>query len=152
MSKIFNNSVASPRTLSRLRGAKGLRAAVGEVVETRDGKAVWNLHPAYAAWFWPLMNKATELSLYIPESLLEPAEEGDCLLAPREPTEKEKNELLKTPEDSVDAVQVYGLTLKGKGKQASIRKGFPTRTVALSALRYCRLHISRDKKAAAVMP
>ena len=137
--------------MGRLRGAKGLRAVVGEVTEVCDGRVVWNLHPAYASWFWPLMSKATELSLWIPESLLEPAEEGDCRVAPREPSEREKDELLKTPERAEDAVQVYGLVLKGKGKQASIRKGFPTRTVALSTLRYCRLHISRDQKKAVVV-
>ena len=152
MRKPLGDSSVSQRVLRRLRGAKGLRAVVGEVTETCDGKAVWNLHPAYAMWFWPLMNKATELSLYISESLLEPVQDGDCTLAPRQPTEREKDELLKAPERGDDAVQIYGLVLQGRGKQqASIRKGFPTRTVALSTLRYCRLHISRDhKKAAAV--
>jgi hypothetical protein len=146
MSAPLNPPAASPQLFSRLKGAKGLRAAVGEITEVHGGKAVWRLHPAYAAWFWPLMTKATELSLYIPTSLLEPAEGGDSVIPPRGPTEKEKNELLKKPERTEDAVQVYGLVLHGRGKQASIRKGFPTRTVALSALRYCRLHISRDDK------
>jgi len=134
----------APRVFSRLRGAKGLRAVVGEVTEVRDGKAVWVLHPAYAAWFWPLMLKATDLALFISESLLEPADDADCRLAPRKPTEPEKDELLKTPERGDDAVQVYSLILKGK--QPSVRKGFPTRTVALSALRYCGQHVGRDRK------
>src|SRR5262249_57532833 len=95
-------------------------------------------------WLWALMIKASELCLYVPESLLEPVEDGDCMLAPREPTEQEKDELLKTPERLEDAAQVYRLVLKGK--QPSIHKAFPTRTVPLSALRYCRLHISRDRK------
>jgi len=144
MSALLKQDGIAPRAFSRLRGAKGLRAVVGEVTEIRDGKAVWVLHPAYAAWFWPLMLKATDLALFIPESLLEPAEDADCRLAPRKPTEPEKDELLKTPERSDDAVQVYSLILKGK--QPSVRKGFPTRTVALSALRYCGLHIVGDRK------
>ena len=151
MSASLDQQAATPPLFSRLKGAKGLRAAVGEVTEVHGGKAVWKLHPGYAAWFWPLMTKATELALYIPESLLEPVEGDDCMLPPRDPTEQEKNELLKTPERAEDAVQVYSLALKGRGKQASIRKGFPTRTVALSALRYCRQHISRDHKKLAVV-
>jgi len=117
MSALLKQDCIAPRAFSRLRGGKGLRAVVGEVTEVRDGKAVWVLHPAYAAWFWPLMLKATDLALFISESLLEPAD---------------------------DAVQVYSLILKGK--QPSVRKGFPTRTVALSALRYCGQHIVGDRK------
>jgi hypothetical protein len=130
---------AAPRQYSRLRGTTGERAAVGEVLAVQDGKAVWKLHPSYAAWLWPLMSKATELSLYIPESLLEPMQDGDSTTPPRPPTEQEKDEILRAPEQITDAVQVYSLALKGK--YPTVRKAFPTRTVTLGAIRYCRSRI-----------
>jgi hypothetical protein len=129
----------APRQYSRLRGTTGERAAVGEVLAVQDGKAIWKLHPSYAAWLWPLMSKATELSLYIPEALLEPMQDGDSTVPPRAPTEQEKDEILREPEQIADAVQVYSLALKGK--YPSVRKAFPTRTVTLGAIRYCRSRI-----------
>lgn len=126
----------------RLAGTSGPLAVVGEVTDTIDGNACWKLHPAYAAWFWPLMLKATAVALLIPETLLEPAGEADLVTAPRAPTEEEKNHILKQPEPTKDAVRVYTLVLKGK--QPSVHKAFPTRTVSLAALRYCRARISAD--------
>jgi hypothetical protein len=128
----------------RLAGTQGALAAVGEVSETRDGKVCWTLHPAYAAWFWPLMLKATALALLVPEELLEPAADGDSVGAPRLPTEAEKNTILKAPESATDSVQVHTLVLKGK--QPSVHRAFPTRTVSLATLRYCRARISEDIK------
>jgi len=112
--------------------------------EVGDGNVCWTLHPAYAAWFWPLMLKATSLALLVPESLLEPASADDSTIAPRPPTEEEKSAILKAPEREQDAVRVYSLVLKGK--QPSVRKAFPTRTVSLAALRYCRVRINADPK------
>jgi hypothetical protein len=126
----------------RLAGSEGILAVVGEVTDIRDGKAVWNLHPAYAAWFWPLMLKATALALLVPEASLEPAQEGDPMTAPRLPIEVEKTAILKTPESASDSVQVHTLVLKGK--QPSVHRAFPTRMVALAALRYCRARIAAD--------
>lgn len=124
----------------RLVGTKGPRAAVGEVTEVKDGMACWKLHPAYATWFWPLMRPTTALALEMPEKLLEPAQEGDCTDAPRNPTEPEKDKLLKEPEREEDLLRVYTLVLQGK--PASVHKAFPTRTVSLSALRYCRTQVT----------
>jgi len=126
----------------RLAGGEGVLAVVGEVSDIRDGKAVWVLNPAYAAWFWPLMLKATALALLVPEGLLEPAQEGDPVTAPRLPTEIEKTAILKTPESANDAVQVHTLVLKGK--QPSVHRAFPTRMVSVAALRYCRARINAD--------
>ena len=126
----------------RLAGTKGPLAVVGEVTEVIDGKACWKLHPAYAAWFWPLMLMATAVALLIPESLLEPSDERDIVVPPRAPTEEEKDHILKAPEPTTDAVRVYTLVLKGK--QPSVHKAFPTRTISLGALRYCRKRISAD--------
>jgi hypothetical protein len=126
----------------RLAGGEGMLAVVGEISDIRDGKAVWVLNPAYAAWFWPLMLKATALALLVPEALLEPAQEGDPVTAPRLPTEIEKTAILKTPESANDAVQVHTLVLKGK--QPSVHRAFPTRMVNLAALRYCRTRIASD--------
>jgi len=126
----------------RLAGGEGMLAVVGEVSDIRDGKAVWVLNPAYAAWFWPLMLKATALALLVPEALLEPAQEGDPVTAPRLPTEVEKTAILRTPESASDAVQVHTLVLKGK--QPSVHRAFPTRMVNLAALRYCRARIASD--------
>ncbi len=126
----------------RLAGGEGILAVVGDVSDIRDGKAVWVLHPAYAAWFWPLMLKATALALLVPEALLEPAQEGDPATAPRLPTEIEKTAILKTPESATDSVQVHTLVLKGK--QPSVHRAFPTRMVNLAALRYCRARIATD--------
>jgi len=129
-------------TLRRLVGTRGARAAVGELGESKDGKVCWKLHPAYATWFWPLMHKATSLALYMPESMLEPIEEGDATAEPRHPTEAEKDKLLKAPEKAEDTIQVYTLVLKGK--PPSVHKAFPTRTVSLSALRYCRQRVTAE--------
>jgi len=128
----------------KLAGTKGMLATVGEISEVGDGNVCWTLHPAYAAWFWPLMLKATSLALLVPESLLEPASADDSTIAPRPPTEEEKSAILKAPEREQDAVRVYSLVLKGK--QPSVRKAFPTRTVSLAALRYCRVRINADPK------
>jgi hypothetical protein len=133
---VSNDDNTKPRLYQRLRGTAGDRAAVGEVLDIQNGKAIWQLHPAYAAWLWPLMSKATELSLYISESLLEPIENGDSTVPPRAPTEQEKDEILKAPEPVADAVQVYSLALKGK--YPTVRKAFPTRMVTLGTIRYCR--------------
>ena len=133
---------AAKPVLCRLAGARGTLAMVGEVVEIVDGIACWKLHPAYAAWLWPLMLKATDLALCIPEALLEPVAEGDCLVAPRAPTEAEKDVILKSPETEEDAVRVHTLVLKGK--PPSVRKAFPTRTVSLATLRYCRKRVSKQ--------
>jgi len=124
----------------KLAGTKGMLATVGEISEVGDGNVCWTLHPAYAAWFWPLMLKATALALLVPEALLEPASPDDITIAPRPPTEEEKSAILKAPEREQDAVRVYSLVLKGK--QPSVRKAFPTRTVSLAALRYCRARIN----------
>lgn len=126
----------------RLAGTRGNLAAVGEISDVRDGSACWTLHPGYAAWFWPLMLKATSLALLVPEELLEPAAEGDNTAGPRPPTEAEKTTILKTPESDKGAVRVYTLVLKGK--QPSVHKAFPTRTVNLETLRYCRKRIQAD--------
>jgi hypothetical protein len=126
----------------RLAGGEGVLAVVGEVSDIRDGKAVWVLNPSYAAWFWPLMLKATALALLVPEALLEPAQEGDLVTAPRLPTEVEKTAILKTPESASDAIQVHTLVLKGK--QPSVHRAFPTRMINLAALRYCRARIASD--------
>jgi len=123
----------------RLVGTKGELAAVGEVADAGNGNVCWKLHPAYAAWFWPLMLKATSLALLVPENLLEPATDDDSKTAPRAPTEVEKTAILKAPEPTDDAVRVYTLVLKGK--PPSVNKAFPTRTVSLNALRYCRKRI-----------
>jgi hypothetical protein len=126
----------------RLAGTAGALAVVGEVTDIIDGNACWKLHPAYAAWFWPLMLKATAVALLVPETLLEPVVEADLVAAPRAPTEEEKDHILKQPEPSKDAVRVYTLVLKGK--QPSVHKAFPTRMISLGALRYCRARISAD--------
>ena len=126
----------------RLADGKGVLAVVGEVSDVRDGKAVWVLNPAYAAWFWPLMLKATALALLVPEDLLVPAQEGDATTAPRLPTEAEKTAILQTPESTDDTAQVHTLILKGK--QPSVHRAFPTRMVNLAALRYCRARIAAD--------
>lgn len=132
------------RTYWRLVGTKGPRAAVGEITEVIAGKACWKLDPAYATWFWPLMRPVIALTLRVPEALLEPAQAGDCMDAPRRPTEVEKDILLKAPEQAVDALQVYTLTLQGK--QSSVHKAFPTRMVNLSTLRYCRTRVAMKTK------
>jgi hypothetical protein len=132
------------RTYFRLAGTKGPKAAVGEITEVIAGKACWKLDPAYAAWFWPLMRPVTALTLSVPEALLEPVQAGDSLEAPRRPTEQEKDILLKAPEQAVDALQVYTLTLQGK--QSSVHKAFPTRMVNMSTLRYCRTRVAMKSK------
>jgi len=112
----------------RLVGTKGRSAAIGQALEVRDGSVCWKIHPAYGAWFWPLMHTLTELVLSIPEADLEPVEQGDCETPPRAPSEVEK-----------DKVRVYRLVIKGK--QPSVNKAFPTRTANLGALRYCRKRV-----------
>jgi hypothetical protein len=136
--------VAAKPAYFRLVGSKGMLAVVGEVVELPDGNVCWKLHPAYAAWFWPLMLKAVSLALLLPQSMLEPAGEDDNIAAPRPPTEIEKSAILKTPESAEDSARVYTLVLKGK--QPSVHKAFPTRSVNLATLRYCRKRINADPK------
>jgi hypothetical protein len=136
----LNIETAKP-AYSKLAGSKGAFAAIGEVAETRDGKVCWKLHPAYAAWFWPLMLKATALSLFVPEELLEPVDASAYVPPPRRPTEDEIDVILKAPEPVQDAIQVHTLVLKGK--QPSVHKAFPTRMVSLAALRYCCTRLSK---------
>jgi hypothetical protein len=136
--------VAAKPVYFRLVGSKGMLAVVGEVAELPDGNVCWKLHPAYAAWFWPLMLKAVSLALLLPQSMLEPIGEDDNIAAPRPPTEIEKSAILKTPESAEDSARVYTLVLKGK--QPSVHKAFPTRSVNLATLRYCRKRISADPK------
>jgi hypothetical protein len=124
----------------RLVGTKGAFAAVGQALDVKDGRVCWKLHPEYGAWFWPLMHKITELVLSMPEVMLEPAEDSDCIAPPRAPSEAEKNEVLKTPELPRDEVRVYSLVIKGKPR--SVHKAFPMRTASLSALRYCRTRVT----------
>jgi hypothetical protein len=143
-SAVVAKVVAAKPAYFRLVGTKGALAIVGEISDAGDGNVCWKLHPAYAAWFWPLMLKAVSLALLLPESLLEPAGEDDVVAAPRAPTEIEKTAILKTPESANDAVRVHTLVLKGK--QPSVHRAFPTRTVSLAALRYCRARISADVK------
>jgi hypothetical protein len=119
----------------RLVGTKGASAAVGQALEVKDGNVVWKLHPAYGAWFWPLMHKLTELVLTIPEGQLEPVQSGDTVAPPRAPSEVEKDKVLKMPELAKDELRVYKLVIKGK--TPSVSKAFPKRTASLSALRYC---------------
>ena len=119
----------------RLVGTKGPSAAVGQALETKDGNVVWKLHPAYGAWFWPLMHKLTELVLTVPEGQLEPVQAGDTVEPPRAPSEVEKDKVLKMPELVKDELRVYKLVIKGK--TPSVSKAFPKRTASLSALRYC---------------
>jgi hypothetical protein len=131
---------ASIQTLSghnlRLVGTKGASAVVGQVMEIKNGSVCWKLHPDYGAWFWPLMLKLKELVLSVPEALLEPAEEGDCIAAPRAPDDAEKDKVLKMPELAKDDLRVYSLVIKGK--YPSVHKAFPLRTANLGALRYYR--------------
>lgn len=137
MSKTFKSKAVrqpDPARLRRLAGTQGEHAVVGEVLDSADGFICWELNPAYAAWFWPLMHKATELVLSIPESELEPLQLGDSVAAPRAPTEEEKDEILKLPERTEDSTRVYALTLKGK--PAMVRKAFPTRTANMRALQF----------------
>jgi len=54
----------------------------------------------------------------------------------------EVDKLLKAPEKAEDTIQVYTLVLKGK--PPSVHKAFPTRTVSLSALRYCRQRVTAE--------
>src|SRR5215468_4271576 len=110
----------------RLIGTRGRSAAVGQALEVKDGSVRWKLHPAYGAWFWPLMLKLKELELSVPEELLEPVEEGDCIAPPREPSEAEKDKVLKMPELAKNDVRVYTLVIKGK--YPSVQKAFPMRT------------------------
>ena len=129
-----------PTRLRRLVGTRGDRAAVGEALDSADGFVCWELNPAYAAWFWPLMHKATGLVLSIPESQLEPLQPDDCTAPPRAPTEEEKDEILKLPEQAEDTARVYTLVLKGK--PTLIHKAFPTRTANMRALHFCRRQVS----------
>jgi len=128
--------------LRRLIGMKGAQAAVGEALEESDGMVCWELDPAYAAWLWPLMQKVTHLVLSVPETDLEPLAAGDCTTPPRPPTEKEKDRVLQLPDVPADQIRVYTLILKGK--PASVHKAFPTRSVSVKALRYCRKQVSAD--------
>jgi hypothetical protein len=131
---------ADPARLRRLAGTRGEHAIVGEALESADGFVCWELNPAYAAWFWPLMQKATELVLLVPESVLEPLQPGDNKTLPRAPTEEEKDKILKLPEQAEDITRVYGLVLKGK--PALIHKAFPTRTANMRVLRFFQRRVS----------
>ena len=140
---------AAPRArdvtrLRRMVGMKGPQAAVGEALEVRDGMVCWELDPAYAAWFWPLMQKVTHLVLSVPEAELEHTVEGDCTAPPRPPTEPEKDRILKLPDVPAEQVRVYTLVLKGK--PAIVHKAFPTRTISVKALKYCRKQVSSDAR------
>jgi len=133
-------AIAASESISlRLVGTKGRTAAIGEALEVKDGSVCWKLHPAYGAWFWPLMHTLTELVLSIPEADLEPVEQGDCVTPPRAPSEVEKDRVLKMPDLAKDNVRVYRLVIKGK--QPSVHKAFPLRTANLGALRYCRKRV-----------
>lgn len=137
MSRKFKSKAVrqpDPTRLRRLAGTQGEHAVVGEVLDSADGFVCWELNPSYAAWFWPLMHKATELILSIPESELESLQLGDRTTPPRAPTEEEKDEILKLPERTEDCTRVYALTLKGK--PALVRKAFPTRTVNMRTLQF----------------
>ena len=125
-----------PSRLRRLAGTQGECAVVGEALDDADGLVCWQLNPAYAAWLWPLMHKATELVLSIPESKLEPLQPGDSTAPPRAPTEEEKDEILKLPERAEDSARVYALVLRGK--PALIHKAFPTRTANMQVLHFCQ--------------
>jgi hypothetical protein len=133
--------------LCRLVGTSGAAAAVGEALESQNGFVCWELDPAYCTWFWPFMDKAAKLVLLIPEGDLEPIESGDCLTAPRVPTKAEKDAVLKLSEDA-NKVRVYSLVLRGR--QPSVHKAFPTRTINIEALRYCREQVSTASEAVSV--
>lgn len=134
-----------PTRLRRLAGTRGEHAVVGEALDgTEDGLVRWELHPAYAAWFWPLMQKATELVLLIPESELEPLQSGDGRALPRTPTEEEKDEILKFPERAEDSARVYALVLRGK--PALIHKAFPTRTANMRVLHFLQRQVNSDSQ------
>ena len=133
---------SDPTRMRRLVGTRGPLAAVGEALHSEDGLVCWELHPAYAAWFWPLMQKATGLALAIRETDLEPLEPGDLTEAPRPPTEREKDQILGLPDRQQDCVPVYTLILKGK--PALIHKAFPTRTANMRALHFCRRQVSKN--------
>lgn len=146
MSRTFKSAGAArkadPERLRRLVGTQGAHAVVGEALDSSNGFVCWDLNPAYAAWFWPLMHKATSLVLSIPESELEPLQPGDGTAPPRAPTEEEKNEILRLPERVEDNARVYTLVLKGK--PTVIHKAFPTRTANMQVLRFCRERISAE--------
>lgn len=144
MSRNFKSKARKPdpTRLRRLAGTRGPHAAVGEALDNADGLVCWELDPAYAAWFWPLMHKATGLVLSIPETELEPLQPGDCTAAPREPTEQEKDEILKLPERAEDSARVYTLVLKGK--PVLIHKAFPTRTANMRVLHFCRERVGSE--------
>lgn len=131
-----------PARLRRLAGTRGANAIVGEVLDSENGLACWELNPAYAAWLWPLMLKATSLVLAVQESELEPLELGDTTDSPRAPTEEEKDKIFKLPERAKDSVRIYRLDLKGKSK--IVYKAFPTRTANMRVLRFCRKRISSE--------
>jgi hypothetical protein len=117
-----------------------VHAIVGEALDSADGLVCWELDPAYAAWLWPLMLKATSLVLAIPESELEPLQPDDSTASPRAPTEEEKSEILKLSERAEDSVRIYTLVLKGKPR--IIHKAFPTRTANMRVLRFCQERIN----------
>jgi len=117
----------------RLVGTRGSSSAVGEIVKLENGVACWKMHPHYAAWFWPLMSRVTELVLQLPESMLEPLQPGDNTAAPPPPSEDEKRTILRLKEKEADCARVY--TLQIHGKSPLIRKAFPTRLANLAILR-----------------
>ena len=120
----------------RLNGTSGKSAVVGEIVKAENGVACWKLHPRYAAWFWPLMSPVNDLTLQLPEGLLEPVEKGDNLSPPIPPDEDVKRAILKLPECQTDCARVYTLAMRGKA--ALVYKGFPTRLANLDILRRYR--------------
>jgi hypothetical protein len=121
----------------RLAGTKGASAVVGEALKVQDDNVVcWKLHPAYAAWFWPLMAKVVDLVILVPLAEMEAVDAGDSTLPPVPPTEAQKTTILKMPDLPADSARVYTLALKGK--QALVHKAFPTRVANLEILRSCR--------------
>ena len=127
--------------MRRLAGTRGSQAVVGEALEAQNGLICWELDPAYSAWFWPFMDKAARLVLLIPEDDLEPVQVDDAIEPPRAPTRSEKGSVLQFSEESTNSVRVYSLVLRGK--QPSVHKAFPTRTVSIEALRYCRQQVTQ---------
>lgn len=118
---------------ARLRGTGGQYAVIGEGRELPNSTTLWQLHPAYAAWFWPLMNKATHLALVLPRDFIEDPQPDDNTSPPPAPTEQQKREILRLQELTSNCARVYTLAIHGKSPL--IQKGFPTRSANLAILR-----------------
>lgn len=129
-------SPAGEASYYRLSGTSGKWAVVGEVLKTENGMARWKLHPDYARWFWPLMNRVNDLVLQVPEQLLEPAQKKDSLSTPVPPSDDEKRAILQLAERPSDCARVYTLAIRGK--PALVYKGFPSRFANLAILSGCR--------------